>query len=63
MIAHLAVAPLATSAVEKEADKDASQKAFLSMAWSVDPSTGKLVARWVGGPTETPWRRSLASAA
>jgi hypothetical protein len=63
MIARLAVASLATLAVEKASDKDTAQKAVLSMAWCVDPTTGKLVARWVADPTETPWRGSLASAA
>ena len=39
------------------------QKPRLSMAWVLDPTTGKPVARWVVEPSEMTWRKSLAAAA
>ena len=63
MIARLTVAPAITFDVAKEAGEEVARKARLSMAWSLDPTTGKLVARWVAAPTETSSRHSLASAA
>ena len=42
---------------------DIPQKPRLSMAWVIDPTAGKPVARWGVEPTEMTWSKSLASAA
>jgi hypothetical protein len=43
--------------------RDIPQKPRLSMAWVLDPTTGKPVARWAAEPTGMTQSKSLASAA
>jgi len=50
MTRHLEPAAILEHAVSTETGQQASRKPALSLAWSLDPQTGKAIARWIALP-------------
>jgi len=47
MSRHLEPAVILEHAVSMETGQQSSRKPVLSLAWSLDPQTGKPIARWI----------------
>ncbi len=63
MIERPAVEPIEMLQKAQGSNQGNPQKQRLSMAWALDPTTGKPAARWVVESTEMTWSRFFASAA